>query len=45
MQKWPFESAPNTAGITVRDVMSGVRPILEAHRDDDGTGSFYRASR
>ena len=45
MQQWPFESAATTPCLTVRDVMAGTRPILEAHRDADGTGNFYRASR
>jgi hypothetical protein len=40
MQNCRFESASNTACITVREIMAGTRPILEAHRDADGDWQF-----
>lgn len=40
MQNCRFENASNTACITVREIMAGTRPILEAHRDADGDWQF-----
>jgi hypothetical protein len=39
-QPWPYEIPPNTACLTVRDVMTAKRPILRVHRDTDGGWQF-----
>ena len=37
---WPFESAPNTASITTRQVLAGVPVLRVSHDADDGGWQF-----
>jgi hypothetical protein len=37
--QWPFETPPNTAVFTTRQVLEG-HPILEVHHDPDGDWQF-----
>lgn len=37
---WPFESAPNTASITTRQVLAGAPVLRVSHDADDGGWQF-----
>jgi hypothetical protein len=37
---WPFESAPNTASITTRQVLAGIPVLRVSHDADDGGWQF-----
>ena len=39
-EDWLFEEAPNTAVITIRQIMRGDAPILHVVLDDDGEWQF-----
>lgn len=39
-QPWPYEYPPDTACLTVQDVMTGKRPVLKVNRDTDGGWQF-----